>query len=138
LKVGYNGATGITTGRGVRITDSSSGGNIGDGIFFEGGGMIVGANTNNNSAGGITAGDNTIVRGAHASANGGVGIAVGHSSMVMESQANYNGIHGLEFDALLGTTVGYGNNVMIGNTIANTSGTGVQLGSNVCGTALCP
>jgi hypothetical protein len=138
LVVGFNTGTGISVNRGGRLYRVTSGGNLGNGMTHAGGGTIADSWANDNSVDGIDIEDNSTVRGTRTVSNGAVGISVGYASLVLENQSNYNGTYGLVFGALAGTTVGYGNNVLIGNTTANTSGSGTQMGSNVCGTGLCP
>jgi hypothetical protein len=136
--LGWNLGDGITLADGGRLVRSISGGNAGEGLSGTGSGRVVESEFNQNSGDGIEIGANATVRGNRTIANGGAGIDVGYASSVIDNISNYNGTYGVVLGALAGTSVGYGNNVFNGNTTAQISGTGTQLGSNVCGTGPCP
>jgi hypothetical protein len=138
VAAGWNLGDGITLADGGRLTTSISGGNAGDGLVQAVSGRVTDSEFNKNSGDGIQIGPNATVRGNRTIANGGAGMTVGYASSVIDNISNYNGTYGVVLGALAGTSVGYGNNVFNGNTTADISGTGTQLGSNVCGTGLCP
>jgi hypothetical protein len=85
------------------------------------------------NGGGISVGDGSRVTGCTVSLNAFDGIDASSGSSVVGNVARSNGRSGL---GLVGAGNGYAQNVLTGNGV-NISG-GVNMGHNVCGTALCP
>jgi hypothetical protein len=106
-----NGDTGITVASRSTITDCKA--------------------IQNNGAG--LAANRGIVSGSVSFGNASRGIVVSETGLARDNVARFNGDHGL----FLGTQTGYVSNVASFNEVGEVSG-GVQLGSNLCGSALCP
>lgn len=91
----------------------------------------AGANT-----GGIGVGEHSNVRDNVASGNAASGISAGDDSTVTGNTLEGNGTYGL---VSLGVGVGYGGNVINGNTSGTVFGNATQIGANVCdGNTTCP
>jgi parallel beta-helix repeat protein len=102
--------------------------------------MVTGNLARNNGGNGIQAGDvadnspgESAVSGNTVVDNAGDGIECGSGCSVVGNAASHNSGLGLR----LGSTAGYVHNVLSFNANPQVSG-GIQMGANVCGTALCP
>lgn len=154
--VGSNGAAGIRSNEGSLVSGNTATSNLGDGITSVNGRITVTGNTVlHNEGKGIDAGEASTVAGNMASFNLKDGISVFSGlvsgNTVNRNQFGANGISALGDSTVRGNTVsgnlgvglvlgphaGYANNVVSGNSGGEVSG-GIQIGPNVCGTALCP
>ena len=96
-------------------------------------GQVENVRAFNNSHPGIQVDPGSTVRECLAEGNGGVGISAGAGSLVEGNVSRSNS----GFGVALGQGAGYRGNVLTGNG-TNAFNGGVNLGGNVCGTALCP
>jgi parallel beta-helix repeat protein len=132
------GGTGVSIGghsrvEGVRIISNGGGGIAGN--FSS---TVTGNTVNSNGSTGISLGSGCTVSGNTVNNNGAAGITAQVGSTVIGNTIRGNVGLGLTLGAI-GATCGYGSNVLTGN---NTGGTqvsgGVQIGQNICNSALCP
>jgi len=115
----------------VRLTVENNGG---DGINVDIFSVVVDCIANSNGGDGIEA-PASIIRGNRADQNGDDGIDAGANSTVIGNGASFNTGYGLRF---LGSSTGYTDNSMNGNT-AGAVFSGVEMGGNVCnGSLTCP
>jgi parallel beta-helix repeat protein len=135
--VSQAGGKGIDVGSGSTVTDNTADSCAQAGISASAGSVLANNTVSGNSQDGIDVGEGSTVRGNSARGNSANGISTGVGSVVIDNTASNNGGPGL----LLGDGAGYGNNVLNGNNGGNNQAQvtgGIKLGSNVCGTILCP
>jgi hypothetical protein len=138
--VGFNGGTGVSVGLASRLIDSGSSGNDGDGLVAGVATRVTNGQYADNASTGITVGGVSVIRDCRVVSNQTTGISVGSSSLVVGCMVSFNGGVGIDFGAAVaGSTTGYQGNVISGNVGGERTGTGgTELGSNICGSAICP
>ena len=131
------------SGEGVEDRGASIAVVIRNGVIRDMGGTAVLLNNNarveqvqiyNNDGSGIAVGEGSLVINCVVSVNE-VGIKAGRGSLVIGNVIFNNTDLGLELDSE--STSGYKNNVLLDNLTPQVEG-GINMGSNICGDALCP
>ncbi len=158
--VSFNKGFGIATGEGTLVVNNTVVNNNGEYGIFADDGSTVNGNTSRGNEVGILAHNGSTVYGNSVSKNKSIGIIAFDGCTVSDNSVNFNQGDGIE--ARTGTTVlnnsvrnntgfglilnsnsinfGFGNNVFaLNNGGANDKQVqgGMQIGSNICGTALC-
>jgi hypothetical protein len=136
------GGTGIKTGFASRLIDSQASGNSGNGVDALQSLRVEGGQFGENGMVGIVAGNASTIRRARVIHNAGDGISVGYSALLTGNMVSFNGGYGIQFTPfpLPGlTTTGYADNLITFNSSGERNGTGgTQMGTNICGAAVCP
>lgn len=132
------GATGVSVGGHSRIEAVHAISNGGSGIGASFSSTVTGNTVNSNGGTGIGVGSGCTVSGNTVNNNGAAGISAQAGSTVIGNTIRGNGSLGLIFGGIGGAS-GYGNNVLTGNNSGGTQVSGgVQIGQNICSSALCP
>jgi len=157
------GDDGIALNSNSTVANVKAIGNGGDGIAVKDASTVENCTVQYNGDDGIQVGNTSIVRGNIAKENREQGIVAGNASTVSGNSLFRNGFQGIltsgactvtgntavnhttSFGLTLGTSSGYGGNVLtdnngpVGNNNAQVSGGGIEIAPNVCGTdTLCP
>ncbi len=137
--VGINGGAGIVAGRGAQLRRTTSGINGSTGFVGENAALVFEGTFANNLGDGINLGQTARIRDVNANDNAN-GIVVGNASLVRDSSVANNASAGIAFTSSISQPAGYQGNVVSGNgtNISAVPGTAIQLGTNVCGSAVCP
>lgn len=132
MGIGLALGTGGTTLEGANRVEQVTVRNSFDSGMSVQGGIVTRCIANSNGGDGIFVSGGTVINNM-AVGNRAAGITVGETGTVLDNNASFNGGTGL---ALGSQRVGYGNNVLSGNNIDVSGGT--QIGTNLCGGAICP
>lgn len=130
-----NGGVGIRGGGSAVIRENTVDFNGADGIATDGGGNVSNNTANFNRLDGISVSAASAVIGNVTTQNRNDGISASSATLVRDNSSFLNGGFGINFTS--GNNAGYVNNALSANTLGNVSG-GIQLGGNLCSTALCP
>jgi hypothetical protein len=129
---------GIHATPGSTVTGNSAANNVSVGIFVPSGCTVTGNSVTGNGGTGIQANVGpSVVSWNTVRSNTGDGIHCGDGCSVVSNVAGDNSVLGLRLES----TAGYVHNVLTGNNGGNANpqaSGGIQMGANVCGTALCP
>jgi len=131
--ISFNGGDGIHCDSALNVTGNYINANNGNGIWMLNSAHIANNTVINNNGDGIKVGNSGIVINNEVGGNLMDGISVAFSGMVNGNSSIGNTGLGLN----LGGEVSYLNNSLSYNTGGNVSG-GVNLGANLCDTAVCP
>jgi hypothetical protein len=123
----------------VRAQSNGTSGLTVNSLTLTRGGSVIFSTSINNGTDGIFVGSDGLARGNVAVGNGRNGIRANSRSVVLDNTMTQNATTGLN----VSTGSGYGNNVISenngGNANPQVSGTGVEIGGNVCGfNTVCP
>ena len=132
-----NGGSGLVAGLGAVIRENVVDQNGANGIVTNGSGVIANNTSNRNWIDGIAAGAASSVVSNVSWQNREDGISGSSGTIVRDNSVFINDGYGLNFGGP-GAVMGYVNNMISANTLGSVNG-GIQLGSNVCGSATtCP
>jgi hypothetical protein len=128
---------GIVCSDGCEISHNISNNNVGAGIALNGRGRVSSNVTQFNNDVGIFAGMNSVISDNTVNNNGKVGMAAYGGVTVRGNAVGHNGVFGL---ICYSSASGYADNVFMGNSTNVASGTAacVNLGQNLCDSAVCP
>jgi hypothetical protein len=137
MRLLVNGGSGIVCSDGCEVSHNISNNNLGDGIVLNGRGQVSSNVTQFNNDVGILAGINSVISDNSVNNNGKIGMAVYGGVIVRGNAVGQNGVFGLICYA---SASGYADNVFMGNStnVANGTAVCVNLGQNLCDSAVCP
>ncbi len=132
-----NGGIGIESGGNSVIRENTLSNNGGAGLTTEGASVVANNTSHFNRGAGVVIGSASTVVANAITQNIGDGISASSSgNIVRDNSVFLNGGYGINFGGV-GSASAYVNNVLSANTLGSVNG-GIQVGSNVCASALCP